>query len=114
MLSIPSYPVMDSAYKRIQYNRYADDFVVGIICSKAEAVKVKEDIKVFLRDKLKLTLSDEKTKISHSGELIRYLGYDFTISRSSDAKRKKDGTLQRVWYGKVRLYVPREKWEGKL
>lgn len=114
MLSIPSYPVMDSAYKRIQYNRYADDFVVGITGSKAEAVKAKEDIKIFLRDTLKLTLSDEKTKVSHSNDLIRYLGYDFTISRSSDAKRKKGGTLQRVWYGKVRLYVPHEKWEGKL
>jgi len=114
MLSTLCYPAMDPNYKRIQYNRYADDFVVGVIGSKADAEKVKEDIKVFLRDTLKLTLSEEKTKVSHSGELIRYLGYDFTVSRSADTKRREDGALQRFWYGKVRLYVPHEKWFGKL
>lgn len=114
MLSIPSYPIMDSSYKRIQFNRYADDFAVGIIGPKADAMRVKEDIKVFLRDTLKLTLSEEKTKVSHSSELIRYLGYDFTVSRNTDTKRRKDGALQRFWYGKVRLYVPHEKWVGKL
>jgi hypothetical protein len=87
---------------------------VGIIGSKADAEKAKEDIKVFLRDTLKLTLSDEKTRVSHSGDLIRYLGYDFTVSRSTDTKRRKDGALQRFWYGKIRLYVPHDKWFGKL
>ena len=114
LLKTLCYPAIDPNYKRIQYNRYADDFVVGIIGSKADSEKVKEDIKVFLRDTLKLTLSDEKTRVSHSGDLIRYLGYDFTVSRSTDAKRRADGALQRFWYGKVRLYVPHDKWFGKL
>jgi len=114
LLRTPSYPTIDPGYKRIQYNRYADDFVVGVIGSRADAEKVKEDIKVFLRDKLILTLSDEKTKVSHSSNLIRYLGYDFTISRSRDVKRREDGALQRFWYGKVKLYVPYDKWFGKL
>lgn len=114
MLNTLCYPAIDPSYKRIQYNRYADDFVVGVIGSKADAEKVKEDIKVFLRDTLKLTLSDEKTRVSHSGDLIRYLGYDFTVSRSTDTKRRTDGALQRFWYGKVRLYVPHDKWFGKL
>ena len=108
------YPAIDPSFRRIQYNRYADDFVVGIIGARADAEKVKEDIKVFLSDTLKLTLSDEKTKVSHSGDLIRYLGYDFTVSRSKDAKRNESGTLQRYWYGRVKLYVPKEKWIGKL
>jgi hypothetical protein len=88
--------------------------VVGVIGSKADAEKVKQAIKVFLRDKLKLTLSDEKTKVSHSGDLIRYLGYDFTVSRDKSVKRDVNGVLQRCWYGRVRLYVPHEKWFGKL
>jgi hypothetical protein len=88
--------------------------VVGVIGSKANAEKVKQDIKAFLRDSLKLTLSDEKTKVSHSGELIRYLGYDFTVSRDKSVKRDINGVLQRYWYGRVRLYVPHEKWFGKL
>ncbi|MCL2774922.1 MAG: reverse transcriptase domain-containing protein [Oscillospiraceae bacterium] len=114
LLSTPYYPAIDPKYRRIQYNRYADDFVVGIIGSKAEAEKVKQDIKTFLKDTLKLTLSDEKTKVTHSGELIRYLGYDFTVSRSKDVKRSENGDLQRTIYGRVLLYVPYDKWFGKL
>jgi group II intron reverse transcriptase/maturase len=107
-------PAIDPSFKRVQYNRYADDFVVGVIGSKADAEKVKQDIKVFLCGKLKLTLSDEKTKVSHSGEMIRYLGYEFTVSRDTSVKRDKGGVLQRYWYGRVRLYVPHDKWFGKL
>jgi hypothetical protein len=29
-------------------------------------------------------------------------------------RRRKDGALTRAWYGKVRLYVPHDKWVGKL
>jgi group II intron reverse transcriptase/maturase len=113
-LDILYYPVIDPEYKRIQYNRYADDFVVGVIGSKEDAEKVKQDIRAFLHDKLKLTLSDEKTKVTHSGEMVRYLGYDFTVSRSKDTKRNKNGNLQRYWYGRIKLYVPHDKWVGKL
>ena len=111
---IPYYPAIGPDFKRVQYNRYADDFVIGIIGSKADAEKVKQDVGVFLRDKLKLTLSEEKTKVSHSNRLIRYLGYDFTVSRSKDAERDDDGVLQRRWYGCVKLYVPHGKWFKKL
>lgn len=110
----PYYPSIDLEYKRLQYNRYADDFVVGVIGSKEEAQRVKDDIKNFLQNELKLTLSDEKTKITHSGEMVRYLGYDFTVSRNMDTKRDKNGVLKRHWYGKVKFYIPYDKWFGKL
>ena len=113
-LETPYYPAIEPHFKRLQYNRYADDFVVGIIGSKEDAQRVKADIKQFLQEKLGLVLSEEKTKVTHSAKLIRYLGYDFTISRSKSLKRNKDGTLQRVYYGKVQLYLPKEKWVGKL
>ena len=111
---VPYYPVMDPSFRRIQYNRYADDFVIGVVGSKADAEKIKQDVRVFLREKLKLTLSEEKTKVTHSSQLIRYLGYDFTVSRSTDTKRDEKGVLRRHWYGCVKLYVPHEKWVGKL
>jgi len=113
-LTIPYYPAIDPNFRKIQYNRYADDFVVGVIGSKCDAEKVKDDIRNFLKERLKLTLSDEKTKITHSSELVRYLGYDFTVSRSKDVKRLGNGKLQKVWYGVVNLYVPHEKWLNKL
>src|SRR5665648_263858 len=66
----PSYDAIDPVYKRIQYNRYCDDFVVGIIGSKVDAEKVKQEIKVFLQNKLNLPLSKEKWKSTHRGSLM--------------------------------------------
>lgn len=108
------YPVKDSKFNRLVFNRYADDFVVGIIGSKEDALRIKADIKEFLAEKLKLTLSEEKTKVTHSSEKIRYLGYDFCISHSKDLSRDKNGVLKRSNYGTVKLYVPYEKWRDKL
>jgi len=114
MLSTPCYPVCDLTLKRIQFNRYADDFVIGIIGSREDAEKVKADVKTFLQEKLKLTMSEEKTKITHSSEFVRYLGYNFTVSHDVSTKRNIRGSLSRQWSGKIRLYVPKEKWVNKL
>ncbi len=113
-LSAPYADVLDKNFKKIQYNRYADDFVVGVIGSKQDALQIKEDIRRFLAERLKLTLSDEKTMVTHSSEKVRYLGYDMAVCRRKSAKRDKNGALKRPWYGKVFLYVPHEKWENKL
>lgn len=114
LLNTLYYPQADRNYQRLHFNRYADDFVVGIIGSRKDAERVKADIRDFLADTLKLTLSEEKTKITHSSELIDYLGYQFTVCRSRDAKRDESGVLRRMWYGKVALYVPHDKWVQKL
>ena len=103
----------DVNYKKIQYNRYADDFVIGVIGSKEDAKKIKEDVKEFLSQKLHLEMSEEKTKITHSSEKVRYLGYDFKVIRSKNVKRTKTGDLKNPWYGKVFLYMPKEKWVAK-
>ena len=113
-LSTPYTNVLDADFKRIQYNRYADDFVVGVIGSKQDAISIKEDLRRFLSEKLKLTLSEEKTKVTHSSQAVRYLGYDIRVVRDKATKRDKNGALKRPWYGKVFLYVPHEKWENKL
>jgi group II intron reverse transcriptase/maturase len=114
LLSTSYTPAIDPNFKRIQYNRYADDFVIGVIGSIKDAEMIKADVKEFLHSRLKLTMSEEKTKVTHSGEMVRYLGYDITVSRSKDYKRAENGALQRMWYGNVNLYVPHEKWVSKL
>jgi len=113
MLPTPHLREMDDTFKRLQYNHYADDFLISVTGSKEDATEIKEQVRVFLEETLKLTMSEEKTHITHSTEMVRYLGYDIRISRSQDVKRTKKG-LQRVWYGKVQLYVPKEKWIAKL
>jgi len=114
LLSTSYYPAIDTSFKRIKYNRYADDFLIGVLGSKADAERVKADVRDFLQNTLKLTMSEEKTKITHSSEMVRYLGYDVTVSRSKDVKRDMNGVLRRMWVGKVQLYVPKEKWTAKL
>ena len=114
VLNTPYYPQADRSFRNLHFNRYADDFVVGIIGSRKDAERVKADIRDFLANALKLTLSEEKTKITHSSELVNYLGYQFSVRRSRDVKRNKDGVLRRMWYGTVALYVPHDKWVQKL
>jgi len=52
--SMPALDPMDTSYKRIQYVRYADDWLCGVIGSKEDAEKIKADIKEFLLAELKL------------------------------------------------------------
>jgi group II intron reverse transcriptase/maturase len=106
--------VHDETYKSVQYVRYADDFLIGVNGSREDALKVKADVKRFLAERLKLTLSEEKTKITHTSDRARFLGYDITVSRSQVTRKKKNGMRQRCHSYVVELLVPREKWVGKL
>ena len=56
------------------YVRYADDFVVLCNGTKAEALAMKEELKELLST-MGLTLSEEKTKVTHITEGFNFLGY---------------------------------------
>lgn len=114
MQNTPYTECKNERLKTLQYVRYADDWIIGVIGSKEDAEKIKSDIGAFLQKHLKLELSQEKTKVTHAGDFARFLSYDITINHSQSLKRNKNGVAQRVWNGKVKMYVPREKWEGKL
>lgn len=113
MLSISSKDPMDKNYRRIQYTRYCDDFLIGIIGSKEDAIKVKQDIKEFLLNELKLELSDEKTLITSGKDKAKFLSYEITITQDTKTKRTSRGKC-RVLNSRVRLYLPQEKWINKL
>ena len=104
----------DANYKSLQYIRYADDFIIGVIGSKEDAEAIKSDLANYLREKLKLTLSAEKTKITHTSGFARFLGYDITVSRSQEVKKSKKGYKSRVYSAVVKLYTPHEKYKAKL
>lgn len=75
MWKVPSKDPNDPNFKRLIYVRYVDDFVVGIIGSRKDAVDIQNKIKNFLLDHLKLTLSDEKTLITnYRRDFISFLG----------------------------------------
>lgn len=97
---------IDSNYKRLKYIRYADDFLIGVIGSKEDCVKMKEDFTIFMRDKLKLELSEEKTLITNAQDSAKFLGYEISIRKSEAMKRNKLGWLRRPFSGRIMLTLP--------
>lgn len=114
MFTHPYYAQCNSNYKCLYYCRYADDFIISVIGSEQDARQIKADVKAFLAETLKLDMSEEKTKITHSSDFARFLGYDICISRSNAIKYNEQGIAKREYSGRVMLYVPKEKWMGKL
>ena len=112
---IPCKNPMDSSFKRLQYVRYADDFIIGIIGSKADAEKVKADAGVFIMNMLKLEMSDEKTLITKATDKARFLGYDIRVTpQKNQYKRTKNGVKARNFNGHIQLEVPTELIRKKL
>jgi group II intron reverse transcriptase/maturase len=67
------------------YVRYADDFVVLCNGTKAEALAMKEELKELLST-MGLTLSEEKTKVTHITEGFDFLGYRVIRSMGQNGK----------------------------
>lgn len=113
-LTMPYSDPFDTSFRRLQYVRYADDFLIGVIGNKEDAVAIKEQVKAFVPDTLKLELSEEKTLITHSEKKARFLGYDIYVRRSAATKRDKMGRLCRHLSGTVCLEMPQELMRKKL
>jgi len=64
--------------------RYADDFVILCNGTKAQAEEMREEVYNLLTQKLRLSLSMEKTKITHLNDGFEFLG--FQIQRSMGHK----------------------------
>ena len=100
----PSGDPQDPAYRRLRYVRYADDFVLGFIGSKAEAEQIRESLATFLRDTLKLELSREKTLITHAtSQAAKFLGYELVNQQAND---QLDAKGRRRVNGRIGLRVP--------
>lgn len=80
------------------YARYADDFVILCNGKKKQAEALKEELYEFLKGKLRLDLSKEKTKVTHLNDGFRFLG--FRIQRC----RGKRGMV-------TKILIPKEAME---
>lgn len=109
--AIPSREPNDPNFRRLWYVRYADDFLLGLIGPKEEAVNVKQQLAAFLRDELKLELSEEKTLITHArDEKVKFLGYDVHVYHADD---QHDRRGQRCLNGGIGLRVPKRVIEAR-
>jgi len=111
---VPYGIAQDESYRRIVYQRYADDFLIGVIGGNFDSQKVKEDIKQFLQNNLKLELSEEKTLVTNAKSPAKFLGYDIYVRKSDLPKRDKAGRLVRNYGGRIVLAVTMETIRKKL
>jgi group II intron reverse transcriptase/maturase len=101
---LPSQDPSDPGYRRLRYVRYCDDWLLGFAGPKHEAEQIKSKIAAFLRDELKLELSQSKTLITHAtSQAAHFLGYEI---RAQHSDTKITGHRRSV-NGAIGLFVPK-------
>jgi hypothetical protein len=101
--SLPAGDPQDPGYRRLRYLRYADDHLLGFTGPRAEAEQIKVQLAQFLRDELKLELSQDKTLITHARtHAARFLGYEIAVH--NDDRKITNG--RRTANGVIVLRVP--------
>lgn len=111
MQQVPSLDPFDPNYRRLRYIRYADDWLIGFSGPHEEAEEIKREIGTFLRENLKLELSETKTLISHARmEAARFLGYDIVVLNNN---QRLDRRGHRSINGQIGLRVPSDVVKSK-
>ena len=96
------------SFRRIRYIRYADDFLIGFTGRKAEAEEIKECLKEFLQETLKLELSEDKTSITHSRrETAHFLGYEIQKMKGATQNTLSLGVPKKAVKEKCNVYQKR-------
>ena len=108
---------------RVYYVRYADNFLIGINGPRRMAEELKQKLKEFLLNELKLTLNLEKTKITRSDQGAYFLGARLKrhTSRTNDQKGRTNSVTKtgrkicaRVSQGGIIALIPLEHLVRKL
>lgn len=81
----------DQRLANFAYSRYADDFVILCNGTKGQTLEMREKVRDFLAASLRLTLSMEKTKVTHLNDGFDFLGFHLRRSRGG-----RDGMVARV------------------
>jgi group II intron reverse transcriptase/maturase len=100
---LPSRIPDDPTYRRLNYVRYADDWLLGFAGPKEEAEEIKRLLGECLRKTLKLELSEEKTLITHARSgAARFLNYDISTMQDETSQLQK----KRKIHGQIKMRVP--------
>ncbi|GHO63019.1 maturase [Ktedonobacter sp. SOSP1-52] len=101
----------DPDYRRLRYCRYADDFLLGFVGTKEEAEEIKQQLSIFLKEELKLELSEAKTLITHARtETARFLNYEIHTLQEDTHRDRRD---RRTLNGGIGLRIPEEVIKAK-
>jgi group II intron reverse transcriptase/maturase len=114
MQKVKSRLLNDPNFRKLNYIRYADDWIIMIRGPREDALRILESIKIFLADNLKLNLSMTKSKITNPRKQpALFLGT--LISMSSHIYSAKGIHHQRLRVvSQLRLLAPMERIYDKL
>ena len=82
-------------YRNCKYIRYADDFIVGIVGPRAMVIEIREKIRNFLEEKLRIQLNMDKTVITHITKGIKFLGHIFSRRTMYTKSRARGRTFSK-------------------
>ena len=100
---------------KLDYVRYADDWLLGIWGSKKDGIKILEKIVIFFKEKLDLELSIEKTKITHAGkEKVQFLDYEIYSPTPKESFFEKGNVKKRASHVSIYIDAPYNKLKKQL
>jgi RNA-directed DNA polymerase len=82
----------------IRLTRYADDFVVMVKGTRAQTEEIKAEIADYVRSKMRMELSLEKTHITHRTEGFVFLGIQIRYGESRNRRDKEGKGRENVYY----------------
>lgn len=112
-LSLPGQDPMDFGYRRLRYCRYADDFLIGVIGTRADAEQVLAKVTAFI-EATGLQVSPEKTRVVKATEGAVFLGYEVrtynvrAVRKDTRTDRLR-ATRRMGGAGVVQLHIPVER-----
>lgn len=110
---LPASDAFDPGFRRLRYCRYADDFIIGVIGSKAEAKELMAGVQEFLASRLKLTVSTEKSGVRKAKDGAGFLGYEvrtYALDRPRMVRHQSGRrSIHRAGSDVLQLKVPRDR-----
>ena len=75
-------PASKNKILRVEYVRYADDWMIGVAGDRKLAHQIKEEVRIFMKNTLQQKLHPTKTKVSdiRKGN-VRFLGYEIFLPK---------------------------------
>ncbi|MDO8064291.1 reverse transcriptase domain-containing protein [Candidatus Phytoplasma bonamiae] len=94
---------------RVEYIRYADDFIIGVKGEYDEAYNIKNQVTRWLTQDLNLTVSKDKSKVVKANKGTRFLSYMIKVNPTNKTRERK--TTKDSLNGKVLVRISRAKAE---
>ncbi|MDO8057340.1 reverse transcriptase domain-containing protein [Candidatus Phytoplasma gossypii] len=92
---------------RIEYIRYADDFIIGVKGEYDQAERIKNQVTQWLEQDLKLTINKNKSKIVKASKGTKFLSYMVKVNPTNKTRTRK--STKNSLNGKVQIQIPKAK-----